>query len=60
MTRSVPLTLTLLLTFAFAVTGLALFIDAFVKARDEKDYLKQIVPTGTTVNVDDNSKLILV
>jgi len=57
MARNIPLILTLFLTFAFAVTGLGLFIDAFVKANDEKDYLNEIVPTGTTVKVDDGDIL---
>jgi hypothetical protein len=42
MARNVPLTVTLFLTFAFSVTGLALLINAFIKANDEKDYLNQI------------------
>lgn len=56
MARSVPLLLSLFLTFAFAVASVGVLIDAFVKSNDEKSYVKKVAPAGTFVDINDHGK----
>jgi len=57
MSRRLPLFTSLLLTFAFAVAGLGVLINAFVKADDERISLQQLLPSGTIVRVQDSDIL---
>ncbi|KAL1746004.1 hypothetical protein HDZ31DRAFT_62568 [Schizophyllum fasciatum] len=47
-----PLLVSLFLSFAFGIVGLALAVDALKKSDDEKEQVKSAAPTGTTVNID--------
>lgn len=56
MARSVPLLLSLFLTFAFAVASLGVLINAFVKSNDEANYVQTVAPKGTIVNIGDDGE----
>ncbi|TFK93425.1 hypothetical protein K466DRAFT_478758 [Polyporus arcularius HHB13444] len=42
----------LFLSFAFGIVGLALGVDALVKGNEDKSRVRSLVPPGTTVNID--------
>lgn len=57
MARTLPLILSLLLTFAFAVASLGVLINAFVKFHHDLARLREVTPSGAVVKVDNHTIL---
>jgi hypothetical protein len=52
MSLKLPLALTLFINLAFAVAGLGVLANAFVKSNDEQSNVRRLLPSGTTITIN--------
>jgi len=55
--RKLLLVLTLFLTFAFAVAGLGVLINALVQSHKQVSSVRRLLPSGTTISIDSSGLL---